>query len=94
VSEKKRRIAIHTDSEYGAGLSCIVNGALRAAHELSWELIAIHDGYAGLLFPERYPDGGTFELDLRVLARSSPGALGGSLLDDPPASVGASTCYK
>jgi transketolase len=44
------------------GLDAVVAGVTRAAHELGWSVAGIRDGYEGLLFPKRYPNGGLLPL--------------------------------
>jgi 6-phosphofructokinase 1 len=40
----------------------VITGVVLAASELGWEVLGIRDGYDGLLFPDRYPDGGVMAL--------------------------------
>src|SRR5512139_3737709 len=54
-----KRIAINNGGGYVPGLNTVLTGAILAANELGWEVIGIRDGFDGLLFPERYPEGGT-----------------------------------
>ena len=56
------RIAINIGSGHLPGLDLVVAGAVLAANELGWEIVGIRDGYDGVLFPERYPDGGLINL--------------------------------
>ncbi len=56
------RIAINIGSGYLPGLDLVVAGAVLAADKLGWEIVGIRDGYDGLLFPERYPEGGMVTL--------------------------------
>ena len=49
-----------------------------AADELGWEVVGIRDGFDGVLFPERYPDGGLVPLTPRVVEGLS--AAGGMVL--------------
>jgi 6-phosphofructokinase 1 len=51
------RIAINIGSGHLPGLDLVVAGAVLAATELGWKIVGIRDGYDGLLYPERYPDG-------------------------------------
>ena len=49
-----------------------------AAANRGWETVGIHDGFNGILLPERYPDGGVFQLTrdrVRGIAH-----LGGTIL--------------
>ncbi len=71
------RIAINIGSGHLPGLDLIVAGSVLAADKLGWEIVGIRDGYDGLLYPERYPEGG-----LVTLRPSMVGTVGhgGSLI--------------
>ena len=58
------------------GLNAVVIGAAQAAGELGWETVGIRDGFDGLLFPERYPDGGLVALAAGVVANLDPNGAG------------------
>ena len=58
----QRRIAIMVGSGHVPGLNAVVMGAASAAGLLGWETVGIRDGFDGLLYPERYPDGGLVKL--------------------------------
>jgi 6-phosphofructokinase 1 len=58
----QKRIALNVGGGYVPGLNAIVTGVVRAADELGWSVAGIRDGFDGLLFPERYPDGGLVPL--------------------------------
>ncbi|MFO1475587.1 MAG: 6-phosphofructokinase [Verrucomicrobiota bacterium] len=73
-----RRIAINVGGRYVPGLNAALHGAVRAAAELDWQLVGIRDGWDGLLFPERYPEGGTLDLT-PALMESLAGATGCAL---------------
>lgn len=53
-----KRIAINAGGSYVPGLNAVVAGTALAACELGWEVVGIRDGFEGLLFRDRYPDGG------------------------------------
>ena len=57
-----KRIAINLGGGYVPGLNSVLTGAVLAAHELGWEVVGIRDGYEGVLFPERYAEGGWMTL--------------------------------
>ncbi|MCF7733101.1 MAG: 6-phosphofructokinase [Akkermansiaceae bacterium] len=40
------------------GINAVIKGAATAAAKSGWEVVGIRDGFAGLLQPELYPDGG------------------------------------
>jgi ATP-dependent phosphofructokinase / diphosphate-dependent phosphofructokinase len=70
-----QRIAINIGGGYVPGINSVVTGAVLAAGELGWEVIGIRDGYEGLLFPERYPQGGLLKLTPQLM-ESLAGATG------------------
>ena len=73
-----KRIALVFGGGYVPGLNAVVAGTISAAGELGWEVVGIRDGFDGVLFPERYPDGG-----IVALGRLSGGAhpmAGGAVL--------------
>jgi 6-phosphofructokinase 1 len=65
----EKRIAVNTGAGFVPGMNAVLKGAALAAHELGWEVVGIRDGFAGLLHPDRYPDGGVMPLS-RDLAES------------------------
>lgn len=73
-----RRIAINFGGGYVPGLNAVTAGAVLAASELGWEVIGIRDGFDGLLFPDRYSDGGVVTLSRDMIEHLS--AASGSIL--------------
>ncbi len=71
------RIAINIGSGHLPGLDLVVAGAVLAADELGWEIFGIRDGYDGLLYPDRYPEGG---LQLLRPSMVETAGRGGSLI--------------
>src|SRR5512139_1837656 len=57
-----KRIAVNFGGGFVPGLNAVITGVVLAASELGWEVLGIRDGYDGLLFPDRYPDGGVMTL--------------------------------
>ncbi len=57
-----RRIALSTGGGDAPGLNAVIRAAPLAARNRDWEVVGIHDGFNGLLFPERYPEGGLIEM--------------------------------
>ena len=57
-----KRIAVNFGGGYVPGLNAVITGAVLAASELGWEVVGIRDGFDGLLFPDRYPEGGLVKL--------------------------------
>jgi len=72
-----KRIAINIGSGYLPGLDLVVAGAALAADGLGWEIVGIRDGYDGLLYPERYPEGGMVTLRPGI---AEAAGRGGSLI--------------
>ncbi|MCP8939405.1 6-phosphofructokinase [Alsobacter sp. SYSU M60028] len=67
------------------GLNAVIAGATLAALRASWEVVGVHDGFDGVLFPEEYADGGVMSLDRRA-AEALPiagSALGTGARRDP-----------
>lgn len=63
-----RRIGINA-SGLVSGLNTVVSGVVLAAYQKGWEVAILQDGYDGMLFPDRYPDGGVRLLDLDMIDR-------------------------
>ena len=53
-----------------------------AAAELNWELVGIRDGFDGLLYPDRYADGGLVALTSQLVDSIDP--AGASILGQAP----------
>ena len=81
-----KRIAINLGGGYVPGVNAVIAGAALAAGELGWELVGIRDGFDGLLFPERYPEGGLVRITARSVGDLSVGGaalLGNATRTDP-----------
>lgn len=81
-----KRIAVNCGGGYVAGLNAVIAGTVLAARELGWEVAGIRDGFDGLLFPERYPDGGLLALTPQKVENASAGGspiLGNATRTDP-----------
>ncbi len=72
------RISINTGGGDAPGLNAVIYSVVHAAARLGWKVLGIREGYDGLLFPERYPDGGLIELDCEKV-KNIP-HLGGTML--------------
>jgi hypothetical protein len=81
------RIAINFGSGLLPGLDLVLAGAALAADRLGWEVVGLRDGYDGLLFPERYPEGGLVPLRPRIVDAVG---CGGSIIDVQPGNFPAS----
>ncbi len=73
-----RRIAINVGGSCVPGLNAVVTGSVLAANKLGWEAVGIRDGFDGLLFPDRYPEGGVLTLTPQIMENLS--ANGGAIL--------------
>ena len=58
-----KRIAINIGGGYIPGINNVIAGVVMSANRHGWEVCGIHDGFDGLLFPERYPSGGIIDLN-------------------------------
>jgi 6-phosphofructokinase len=63
-------------------MNAVVMGAALSAGRLGWEIVGIRDGFDGLLYPDRYPDGGLVTLDPQWVENLDP-AAGGILGQSP-----------
>ena len=78
MSDSIRRIAICTGGGDAPGLNAVIRAVVIAATNLGWECYGIREGFNGILFPERFPEGGVFKLTrdkVRGIAH-----LGGTIL--------------
>ncbi|MFZ5570261.1 MAG: 6-phosphofructokinase [Thermodesulfobacteriota bacterium] len=81
-----KRIAVNFGGGYVPGLNAVIAGVVLAASELGWEVLGIRDGFEGLLFPDRYPDGGVMRLSPAILENIAGAAgciLGTGAQSDP-----------
>ncbi len=79
MSDQSKRIAINVGGDYVPGLNAVIAGVVLAADQLGWQVVGIRDGFDGLLFPDRYADGGVLPITPRSIADlPSSGALIGN----------------
>ncbi|HZV81846.1 MAG TPA: 6-phosphofructokinase [Geobacteraceae bacterium] len=81
-----KRIAVNFGGGYVPGLNAVITGAVLAAQRLGWEVVGIRDGYDGLLFPDRYHNGGLVKLTTQMmedLAGADGCILGTAAQSDP-----------
>jgi len=86
MTAHSKRIAVNFGGGYVPGLNAVITGVVLAASELGWEVVGIRDGYEGLLFPERYPEGGMMALtpaSVKNLAVAGGCILGTAAQSDP-----------
>ena len=62
MSTQIRRIAINTGGGDAPGLNAVIRAVVLAALRRGWECYGIRDGFNGIFFPERYPEGGVVHL--------------------------------
>lgn len=85
-----KRIAINVGAGYVPGLNTVITGTVLAANELGWEVVGIRDGFEGLLFRDRYPDGGLVTLTPQLVSTLDPtGVLLGTAVPNDPFHVRA-----
>ena len=82
MNTKKRRIAVNVGAGLIPGMNAVVTGVTLAAAELGWEVVGIRDGFAGLLQPGDYPDGGLLPLSPQLV--ESLDQAGASVLGQSP----------
>lgn len=81
-----RRIAISTGGGDAPGLNAVIRAIVLAASKRGWETYGIRDGFNGILYGERYPDGGVVPLtheSVRGIAHLGGTILGTTNKDDP-----------
>src|SRR5512135_3006729 len=81
-----KRIGLNLGGGYTPGINAVITGVVLAAGELGWEVAGIRDGFDGLLFPERYREGGLVNLTrgmVEALAGSGGALLGNATRNDP-----------
>lgn len=73
-----RRIAVSTGGGDAPGLNAVIRSVVLSGVKRGWECFGIRDGFNGILYPERYPEGGVVRLTqdrVRGIAH-----LGGTML--------------
>jgi len=83
MNTKTRRIAVNVGRGYVPGMNAVAKGIALAAAELGWEVVGIHNGFAGLLDPDDYPDGGLLTVSPRLAENLDPAASAGVLGQSP-----------
>ncbi|MGD9971703.1 MAG: 6-phosphofructokinase [Desulfatirhabdiaceae bacterium] len=81
-----KRIAVNFGGGYVPGLNAVITGVVLAANKLGWDVLGIRDGFEGLLFPDRYPEGGLVRLipsRVQNLAGAGGCILGTASQSDP-----------
>jgi 6-phosphofructokinase len=86
MTKQIKRIAINFGGGYVPGLNSVVVGTVLAASKLGWKVVGIVDGFDGLLFPDRYPDGGIIKFTPGItdnISGSASSVLGTAVRSDP-----------
>ncbi len=81
-----KKIAINFGGGYIPGLNSVVAGTVLSANELGWEVVGILDGFDGLLYPDRYPEGGLIKFNPKTvggISGSVSSILGTAVRSDP-----------
>jgi phosphofructokinase-like protein len=78
MSKPIKRIAVNTGGGDAPGLNAVIQAVAIAATNRGWDCYGIRDGFNGIMFPERYPEGGVYRLT-REKVRGI-GHLGGTIL--------------
>jgi 6-phosphofructokinase len=73
-----RRIALSTGGGDAPGLNAAIRGVVLSALKRGWEVYGIRDGFDGLLFPERYAEGGLIRMTRQTVRGITH--LGGTML--------------
>ncbi len=78
MSREIKRIAISTGGGDAPGLNAVIRGVVLSARNRGWQVLGIRDGFNGLLFPERYEDGGLIKLNTQAVSEITH--LGGTII--------------
>lgn len=57
-----KRVAVSTGGGDAPGLNAVIRSVTLAGRNQDWDVVGIRDGFNGLMFPERYPQGGVVPL--------------------------------
>ena len=82
-----KRIAINIGGGYIPGINNVIAGVVMSANRHGWEVCGIHDGFDGLLFPERYPSGGIIDLNPQTARHLIQGTILGTASNSDPFNV-------
>ncbi len=86
MDKQTKRIAVNFGGGYVPGLNAVIEGAVRAASELGWEVVGIRDGFDSLLFPDRYADGSLVNLTPSIVENlcANTGCILGTAAESDP----------
>ncbi len=73
-----KRIAICTGGGDAPGLNAVIRAVTLSAINRNWEVVGIRDGFNGLLFPERYIEGGLMPMTQDIVRGITH--IGGTIL--------------
>jgi len=85
MTAQMKRIAINFGGAMSRAQQCHYGRSTRS-ERAGWEIVGIRDGFDGLLFPDRYPDGGLVTLfpdTVKNLAGAGGCILGTAARSDP-----------
>jgi ATP-dependent phosphofructokinase / diphosphate-dependent phosphofructokinase len=80
------RIALSTGGGDAPGLNSVIRSATLAALRRGWDVVGIRDGFNGLMFPDRYRNGGVIQLHrdaVRGIAHTGGTILGSTNRGNP-----------
>jgi len=75
---KIKRIGITTGGGDAPGLNAVIRAVTKAALKRGWEVFGIRNGFDGVMYPEKFPDGGLTPLDSNSVRGISH--MGGTIL--------------
>ena len=73
-----KKIALSTGGGDAPGLNAVIRAAVHAATNRGWQVVGIREGFNGLMYPERFPDGGVIPLTGKSIRGITH--LGGTIL--------------
>lgn len=86
MANRIKRVAISTGGGDAPGLNAVIRAVVLAGLNRNWEIYGIRDGYNGILFPERYLEGGLVRLtrpSVRGITHLGGTILGSTNRDNP-----------
>lgn len=62
MSNPIRRIAVNTGGGDAPGLNAVIRAVVMSSLQRGWECFGIREGFNGIFFPDRYPEGGVIKM--------------------------------
>ncbi len=75
---KIKRIGITTGGGDAPGLNAVIRAVTKSAIKRGWEVFGIRNGFDGVMYPDKFPDGGLIKLDSDAVRGISH--MGGTIL--------------